>query len=167
MAGTNHLSDKSSRQDRRIKERVHDPYQMRSKPTEPTRCPDCGAMFSAGRWQWTTRQPAEAATMVCPSCQRIRDRQPAGILTLKGPFFTEHRREIMNLVQNKVDGQKADHPLKRIMSMEDQDDGSLRILFTDNHLPRGVGQAIESAYDGTLDIQYSEEAALVRVYWER
>lgn len=167
MAGTNHLSDKTSRQDRRIKERVHDPYQMRSKPAEPTRCPDCGVVFSAGRWQWPAEKPSGAASMVCPSCQRTRDRQPAGILTLQGAFFSEHRGEIMNLIQNKVDTQKADHPLKRIMAIEDRDDGSTRILFTDNHLPRGVGQAIESAYRGTLDIQYSDEAALVRVYWQR
>ena len=41
------------------------------------------------------------------------------------------------------------------------------VKFTDLHLPRGTGEAIERAYDGNLDIQYTKESNLVRVYWNR
>ena len=51
--------------------------------------------------------------------------------------------------------------------IEEQEDGSTVITFTDIHLPRGVGEAIEQAYKGELDIHYTEEAGIVRVYWKR
>ncbi len=73
----------------------------------------------------------------------------------------------MNLVHNKVDEQKAQHPMKRLMETQAQKDGSVVVTFTDTHLPRGVGEAIERAYEGDLDIQYTEESGLVRVFWKR
>lgn len=155
------------RQDRLIKEKIHDPYMNRSKPTEPTICPQCKVVFSDGRWQWQPEVTKDTNEELCPACQRIQDKVPAGILSLSGDFFAEHRSEILNLVRNKVEGQNADHPMKRLMAIDDQDDGSAVITFTDTHLPRGVGQAIESAYEGELDIQYTAEANIVRVYWQR
>jgi hypothetical protein len=156
-----------NRQDRLIKEKIHDPYMNRSKPPEPTICPECKVEFCDGRWQWQHGVPKVANEELCPACQRIQDKVPAGILTLSGDFLAIHRNEIMNLVHNKVEEQKAAHPMKRLMAIEDQDDGSSVITFTDTHLPRGVGQAIESAYEGKLNIQYTEESNVVRVYWQR
>ncbi len=155
------------RQDRLIKERNHDPYMANRKLTEPTFCPQCSVVFSAGRWQWQSAQPKGAQEETCPACQRINDKMPAGILTLSGDFFAQHRTEILNLVNNKVEEQKADHPMKRLMAVADQDDGSTVITFTDTHLPRGVGQTIENSYEGQLEIQYTEGASVVRVYWQR
>jgi len=155
------------RHDRLIKERVHDPYMARSKPVEPTLCPECGVVFTDGRWQWLSETPEAANKELCPACQRIHDKVPAGYLTLAGSFFDEHRDEILHLVNNKVEYQNAQHPMKRIMDIEEQEDGSTVITFTDIHLPRGVGEAIEQAYKGELDIHYTEEAGIVRVYWKR
>ncbi len=155
------------RQDRLIEEKIHDTYMNRSKPTDPTICPQCRVVFTEDRWQWQPGAPKGANEELCPACQRIQDKVPAGILTLSGEFFAEHRSEILALLHNKVEGQKAQHPMKRLMEIKDQDDGSAVITFTDTHLPRGVGQAIESAYNGELDIQYTEDANLVRVYWQR
>jgi hypothetical protein len=73
----------------------------------------------------------------------------------------------MHLLHNKVEQQKTQHPMKRLMAIEDQENGEVVATFTDVHLPRGVGQAIESAYEGELDIQYTDEAGIVRVTWRR
>lgn len=167
MSGKDGDVAKRGRQDRLIKERVHDPYMTRSKPVEPTVCPECAVVFSGGRWQWLTERPVNANEELCPACQRIRDKIPAGYLTLSGAFFSEHRDEIMHLVQNKVKAQKNEHPMKRLMDIENQQDGGVVLTFTDVHLPRGVGEAIEHAYEGQLDIQYTDEAGIVRVYWRR
>jgi hypothetical protein len=56
--------------------------------------------------------------------------------------------------------------MKRLIDVEDQE-GSAIITFTDTHLPRGVGKAIQKAYEGKLDIHYTEEASIVRVTWMR
>lgn len=166
MSGKEGDVAKHGRQDRLIKERVHDPYMTRRKPTEPTVCPECRVVFSSGRWQWLPEVPEGAHQELCPVCQRIRDRVPAGFLTLSGEFFNQHRDEIMRLVHNKVEAQQAQHPMKRLMGVEDQGEGVV-VTFTDRHLPRGVGEAIERAYEGDLDIHYTEEAGIVRVYWQR
>lgn len=155
------------RGDRLIKEQVHDPYMSRTKLPEPTLCPECSAVYHGGRWQWMPASPAGANEELCPACRRIQEKVPAGFLTLSGGFFTAHREEIMNLVHHKVEYQKAQHPLKRIMGIEERDDGAVVITFTDTHLPRGVGEAIEHAYQGELDIHYTEEADSVRVTWTR
>lgn len=167
MSGKDGEVGKRGRQDRLLRERVHDPYMARSKPDDPALCPQCGAVFHDGRWQWLSQVPEGAHEARCPACQRIHDRVPAGFLQLRGDFFAGHREEILRLVNNKVETQKAQHPMKRIMAIEEQGDDGVMITFTDTHLPRGVGEAIERAYEGELDIHYTEEAGIVRVYWQR
>lgn len=167
MSGKNGDVARIGRRDRLIKEKIHDPYMTSAKPSGTVVCAECRVVFQAGRWQWNNDVPENATATLCPACQRIRDRVPAGILTLGGDFFQAHKEEIINLMHNKVDSEKSRHPMKRIMAIEFQDDGKAVVTFTDMHLPRGVGEAISRAYEGDLDIQYTEGAGLLRVYWER
>ena len=44
-----------------FEERVHDAYKSSAKLRSPTRCPDCGAVYHDGRWQWI-----EAAAAISP-----------------------------------------------------------------------------------------------------
>lgn len=154
------------RRDRLLQEAVHDPYMAAAKPDEPSVCRECGVVFSEGRWRWSPELPTDAAYALCPACQRLRDRVPAGFLSLSGNFFRKHRDDIMHLVENTVDTQQKEHPMKRLMSIEDSD-GGVVVTFTDIHLPRTVGTAIERAYDGELEIRIAEEASIARVYWSR
>lgn len=167
MSGKNTDFSKHGREDRLIKEEVHDPYMARCKPSEPTVCSECGVAFTGGRWQWVEESLAEPHMMLCPACQRIHDRVPAGYLTLGGSFFTAQKDEIMNLIQNHVEQQKKQHPMKRLINIEDQADDSMLLTFTDLHLVSSVGKAIESAYQGDFDVQYTDEASIVRGKWHR
>lgn len=153
------------RQDRLIQERVHDPYKTRTKYQEPTVCPTCNAVFQTGRWQWLA-PPEQAHQHLCPACSRVRDRVPGSFLTMSGEFFSAHKQEIMNLVQNYETRQKAEHPMKRIMDVTEID-GQTVVTFTDQHLARGIGDALFSAYDGELDFSYQQEESMIRVYWKR
>ncbi len=155
----------SVRHDRLLQEFRHDPYQARQKLHEPAVCPECGAVFHDGRWQWTVR-PAQAQEELCPACHRIRDEFPAGFVTLHGPFLTEHREELLNLVNNEAARARAEHPLKRIMKIEAQDDGLL-ITTTDIHLARGIGEALHHAFRGELEFHYNRQDNLLRVAWQR
>lgn len=154
------------RRDRLIREAVHDPYKAAAKPAEPSVCRECGVVFNEGRWRWSPELPTGATDTLCPACQRLRDRVPAGFLTLSGDFFRAHRDDIMHLVENTVDAQQKEHPMKRLMKIEDADD-EVVVTFTDIHLPRSVGKAIERAYDGELEIRFAEESGIARVYWSR
>lgn len=156
---------RQGRHDRMIQELVHDPYKSKRKLAEPTACPNCGAVFQQGRWTWNERA-TNAEEAICPACHRIHDRVPAGFLTLAGEFLIQHKDEILNLVRNLEQREKAQHPLKRIMSIEDQGQDVL-ITFTDPHLARGVGEAVQHAYAGELDFEYTEEDNMLRVNWTR
>ena len=156
---------RAPRKDRLLRELVHDPYQSKSKLPDPTVCPGCGGVYHEGRWTWMG-QPARAHVALCPACRRIRDGYPAGYLTMRGPFLQAHKQEILNVARNQEARARAEHPLQRIMAIEEQADGVL-ITTTDPHLARGIGEALYRAYQGVLEFRYTEEGSLLRVRWER
>jgi NMD protein affecting ribosome stability and mRNA decay len=153
------------RRDELRDELVHDAYKAGAKLPSPTRCPDCGAVYRDGRWTWDTA-PAGAHETVCPACHRIRDRFPAGYVRVEGPFWRAHRADIEHLVRNREARERAEHPLERVMAVEEEGD-SLLITTTDNHLARDIGEALHSAYKGELEYHYNREENLLRVRWRR
>lgn len=153
------------RTDRLLRELVHDPYKSKRKLAEPSVCRDCGVVYLDGRW---TSKPApdDAQQTTCPACRRTQDQVPAGFLTLSGEFLAQHRDEITGLIHNIEARERAVHPLKRIMGLED-DEGKLVVTFTDPHLARTVGDAIGHAYGGEVDFDYQKDEYLLRVNWSR
>ena len=148
-----------------LQEREHDSYKPAHKPAEPAVCPDCGAVYHAGRWQWKER-PGGAHEVVCSACQRIRDGFPAGYVHVGGPFLAAHRDELTALLQHHEAKAKAEHPLVRIMGVEEEGDGMM-ITTTDIHLARDLGEALHHAYQGELEFHYNESEKLLRVHWRR
>ena len=144
---------------------MDDPYRHAAKPPEPTICPECKAVFAEGRWMWGDA-PEEANEQLCPACQRIQDRFPAGYVTIKGAFFAEHRDEIVALIENHEKKEKAARPLQRIMAMDTLRDG-IEVTTTDSHLARGIGEALQDAYKGELKLRYSRDENLRRATWKR
>ena len=159
------VTQRVPRRDRLIRERVHDPYKTRLKLPEPTVCPDCGAVYHAGRWQWSD-VPAGANEERCQACHRLRDKYPAGELTLSGGFVAEHRDEIVGLARNTETRENGEHPLHRIMDIAEDKD-RIVVTTTDIHLPRRIGDALHDAFEGDLDINYTKETYFIRVSWTR
>ena len=143
----------------------HDPYQAKAKPAEPARCPDCGAVFHKGRWTWDAA-PQGAHEELCPACHRIREKFPAGYVTLAGKFLASHRDEIMSRVRSVEGREKAEHPLERIAGVEETGDEVL-VTTTSPHLARAIGDALENAWKGELEYHYNDEESLLRVRWAR
>lgn len=143
----------------------NDPYQERAKLSEPSVCRDCGAVYLDGRWQWAA-PPAHVARAQCPACHRIHDKVPAGYVTIEGEFAQAHHAEVLAQARHIEAHEKAEHPLQRIMDVEEQD-GKIVITTTDVHLARAIGEALHHAYKGELDYQYSRDDYLLRVNWSR
>ncbi len=158
-------SKTSSRGDRLLREHNHDTYKSKRKLSEPTACPECGAVFHKGRWTWGAK-PTKANESLCPACRRVHDRYPAGYVTLAGEFTVDHHEEVLSLARNVEAREKAEHPLKRIMNIEKKDEEVL-ITTTDMHLARSIGDALKHAYEGELDYQYTKEQNIIRVSWKR
>ena len=154
-----------ARRDRMVQEYQHDTYKHKGKPKEPTVCPQCSAVFHKGRWTWDSR-PAQAHEAVCPACHRINDKYPKGMLTLKGPYFAANRAEVLNVARNEEAKEKKEHPLVRIMAIEERHEGTV-ITTTDDHLPHRIGEALHHAYDGEFSFHYDEGEQFVRANWTR
>lgn len=144
----------------------HDSYKARGKLADPTVCPQCGAIFSEGRWQWLDERPEGASEEVCPACHRGNDKYPAGEIILSGSFLSAHQKDILALISNIQAQQSAEHPMSRVMSIS-QSNGTVVVSTTDIHLPRRIGHALEHAFKGELDTHYNEAEYFVKVRWHR
>lgn len=153
------------RREQLFQELIHDSYKSGRKLSEPTRCPVCGAVFQKGRWTWASA-PASAHEERCPACHRIHDKFPAGYVSLKGEFFHAHREQVLRLVKNREAKEKAEHPLERIMGIEDTAEGAT-VTTTNTHLARDIAEALHNAYKGDLDYHYNKEDNLLRASWSR
>ena len=156
------------RREQLLQEVVHDTYKLPRKLAEPTRCPDCAAVYRDGRWKWGRegRGAGPAHETRCPACQRIRDEFPAGFVSVSGEFFAQHRDEILALIRHSEENEKRNHPLERIMKIAD-DSGGVLVTTTGVHLARLIGDALEDAYKGSLEFHYNKEEQLLRVAWQR
>ena len=151
------------RRDRLILDASHDPTRPSEHLADPVVCPDCGATYIEGRWTWR-QGPVEAPRRRCSGCQRIRDDYPAGFLSVEGEFARTHRAELLRLARKTESREKQDHPINRIVRIEEADD-ALRISTTEPHLAQAIGRALHSAYSGELEFDFQED--IVRVRWRR
>ena len=142
-----------------------DPYKATKRPHEPSVCPQCGVVFHRGRYHWADR-PADAQEALCQAYHRINDRYPAGIVTLSGPLVAQHGAEMIRLARHEEEAEKREHPLNRIIDIEQ---GADRIVIntTDIHLPRRIGEAQKRAWHGKSEFHYDEDWYFVRVTWHR
>ncbi len=145
-----------------------------AKPSgDPSVCSICDAVWTRGKWsldpgvrrevrRWRAPTPA-----VCPACRSAREGLPGGILYLTGAFLRDNRIEILNLVRNVAHTAAAKNPLERIIRIQETSKDRHVIETTSEKLARRLGRAISKACGGTLEIRFSHEDKLVRVYWRR
>lgn len=150
---------------RMVQEVRHDTYKLRGKLKEPTLCRQCGAVYHKGRWTWD-RKPTQPHETTCPACARTQDRYPAGLLTVSGPYLREHRQDLVNLARREEETAKSEHPLSRIMKIEDSKEG-FTIHTTDQHLARRIGEAMHHAHHGKFTFHHKEGGHLLRASWTR
>ena len=139
----------------------------RGKRPDVARCPGCGASYREGRWTWRSA-PADAYPQTCPACERAAARDPAGVVRVEGAFAAAHRDELIALVRSVEERERSDHPLKRVMRLQERKNGFVAET-TDAKLARSLGRALRKAYAGELEEPptTAEEGSLVRVRWVR
>ena len=164
MSTSHHPRDKK---DRSVRPRKHDPDKAKGKLQEPSVCHQCKALYHKGRWTWNPAPPG-SHEIVCPACERIRDRAPSGVLLLTGEFVALHREDILGLAHNEEARVKAEHPLARIIKIEDQSEAPQGVVITttDPHLARRIGEQLHHAHHGTFTCRYEEHEDLLRANWQ-
>lgn len=149
-----------------------DPYQPRLDPGEVAVCSECHALYKRRHWFFDeaaflreTMQPT-TRMVLCPACQKIRDRYAEGQVTLHAsPFLTAHKDEILRLIRNEEERAKGLNPLERIVELREADD-SIVVTTTNEKLAQRIGRTLKSTYQGQTTYQWSDPKFL-SVEWQR
>jgi NMD protein affecting ribosome stability and mRNA decay len=152
--------------------RTEDPYQP-AEGQEASFCSTCRAIYQNKRWFFDEKLAAklagsdQAREVTCPTCRKIKDHYPEGILTLSGEFLKEHKDEILTLLKNEAERVAGRSVADRIISMTEEGKERLVVETTTEKLAQHLGRAVYRAYKGELDFRWSEMNKFVRVYWSR
>jgi predicted Zn-ribbon and HTH transcriptional regulator len=135
---------------------------------EPAICKECGAVYANRRWQTGDVERPEGSQMtVCPACKQASTGEPRGFVYLDGGFFVEHRSEIENLLVNEGKRVAEDNPLARILDFKETGRHKLTVTTTTEHLAQRLGHALEKAFGGEVQYDFSHENKVARVSWQR
>ncbi len=151
---------------------ANDPYAPRIDPGEVAACTECHALYHRRHWFFDadayvreTMQPT-TRMVVCPACQKIRDRYAEGQVTLRAsPFLTAHKEEIVHLLRNEEERAKGVNPLERIIEITESEEGMV-VTTTNEKLAQRLGRMLKSAYQGETTYHWSEPKFL-SVTWQR
>lgn len=165
------MTSKDTRRERRrrhlprnTKPKNHDTYARRRKSPNAVVCTRCAVVFHAGRWTWGEPPETTVESGLCPACERMRDRYPAGTLRLPREFLV-HRDEVLGLVRNAEAAEKPEHPLERLMEIRDEPDGGLTVTTTGIHLARVIASRLERRFHRKGETRYGEAEHSVRFEW--
>jgi hypothetical protein len=97
----------------------------------------------------------------------MRNGTPRGFVYLDGSFYVTHQKEIEQLLRNEAARAEADNPLARIMEFTRGKEHKLTLSTTTEHLAQRLGHALEKAFAGHTQYDFSHENKLARVKWQR
>lgn len=143
-----------------------EPYLPKRGLQEGTTCKGCGIIYHNKRWQMETAGLPHNAETLCPACQRMEDHNPAGVVTLSGPYLASHKEEILNTISQEEAKHRQKNPLGRIMEISD-DHGEITVTTTEDKLAQKLGREIYKSQRGELHYKWSHEQRMVRVEWNR
>ena len=152
--------------------RAEDPY-LPTEGQEAAVCTQCHALYQGKRWFFDHQMherlagTEKAREVVCPTCRKINNHYPEGILTLSGEFFAQHKEEIVKLLEKEASRVGARSVMDRIIRMAPEGDDKLVVETTTDKLVQHLGRAVYKAYKGDLNFRWGEMDRFVRVYWSR
>jgi len=126
-------------------------------------CKECGLVQLRGTWSFTPAPSGRVAKVLCPACTRVRDRYPAGVVTIPAALV-DRREEITNLVRNLERNESEEHPLERVMDVKSVA-GALVVTTTGVHLARHVAHKLAKRFHKKPRIRYADDEELVHVDW--
>ena len=150
-------------------------HRTRRAMSEPAACKECGAVYANRRWT-TARDTSNAKNhqrrppaqlTICPACKHAAGGEPRGFVYLDGAFLVGHGKEIENLILNEAKRAAEDNPLARILELKEHDGHKLTVTTTTEHLAQRLGHAVEKAFGGEVQYNFSHENKIARVSWQR
>ena len=135
--------------------RVEDPYRL-EEGQEAAVCGQCHALYQGKRWFFDDKHfnrlfgTPKMREATCPACRKIEDHYPEGILTLSGEFLTQHKAEIVQLLDKEASRVSSRSVLDRVIQMAEEGKDKLVVETTTERLAQRLGRAVHRAYKGDL-----------------
>lgn len=135
-------------------------------------CPRCDAVYHNLRWTFDRalheklKREKGVEKKLCPGCERIQKRHVDGVVTLKGKFLHQHKKEVLNMVMRIAQARRKTNVAARILNLADHRD-EIEIETTDRHLAERIGKELEKAFHGDMSIKWPKKEEFVRVNWKR
>lgn len=150
-------------------------HRTRRAPKEPAVCVSCRSVYSGRRWRTAGLEGEldgvaigqSVRKTICPACIQTGAGAPSGYLYVEGAFVAEHTNEIKQLLNNEAERASEDNPLGRIVTWQLRSSDSMLLTTTTEHLAQRLGHALNKAYDGRVEYDFSHENKLARVTWRR
>lgn len=142
------------------------PYLSKRALPDGTVCKGCGIVYRNKRWQIDSTANMSKGEVLCPACLRDQGHDPAGVVTLSGPYLAQHREDIVNTIKQQEKKHREKNPLGRIMEMKEED-GVMVVTTTDDKLAQKIGREVYKSQRGELHYQWSHDLRMVRVEWKR
>jgi len=143
-----------------------EPYQPKGGLPEGALCKGCGIVYHNKRWQIESAKKESGCEVVCPACQRIEGRDPAGVVTLSGPYLAAHKDDILNTIKQQEAKHREKNPLGRIMEITEESD-QVVVTTTDDKLAQKLGREVYKSQRGELHYKWSHDQRMIRVEWMR
>jgi len=125
-------------------------------------CDTCGVVFHGGRCSWGAPPLGDVAGGLCPACERVRDRYPAGTIRIPGGLDAA-REELEGLVRNAEAAERESHPLERLMDVAVGPEGDMVVTTTGIHLARAIAHKLERRLHKKAELRYPDEQRLLFV----
>lgn len=135
-------------------------------------CPRCDAVYQNLRWTFDRalheRLKAQkgAEKKLCPGCERVQKRHVDGIVTLRGKFLLDHKKEVLNLIMRIAHARRKAAVEARILNLVDRST-EVEIQTTDRHLAERIGKGLEKAFHGDMSIKWLKKEEFARIVWKR
>ncbi len=152
--------------------RTEDSYEP-EEGQEASLCTTCKAIYQNKRWFFDEKLAGKLAgtdkvkEVTCPTCRKIKDHYPEGILTLSGEFLKEHQDEITARLKKEAARVSGRSVADRIIAMKEEAPDRLVVETTTEKMAQHLGRAVYKAYKGELHFQWGEMTKFVRVNWSR
>jgi NMD protein affecting ribosome stability and mRNA decay len=163
-----------NRKDKLLDVKIHDPYMKKDQYADPTICPSCGLVYHNKTWKKdqellkSMKLNKDVIYKDCPACRKMKDDYPLGVLIIQGDILSQKGKieEALNLIKHEEEKEQISNPLARIMKMENYGD-RMEIKTTTEGLATRLGKALNKAYQGELEVIFSEHEKFLRVIWKK
>ena len=142
----------------------------KQRPTDPTVCERCGAVFRRKTWRSGPREfdldLVRAARGLCPACRQMERCEFFGRIVLQGAYVAVHEHAIRCRIRNVADRARFTQPQRRVVAIR-WEGAELEVLTTCEKLAHRIVRELWKAFRGRVSYKWSDSDGRLFATWRR